>query len=56
MTEKDLKLIEEAKRITIPDYYYQIDELVKQAESDEAKEILGHMATSLYLKSEYEFI
>lgn len=53
MTEKDKKLITEAKSIPHVDWVYIINELIPQAESQEAESELRSRANYLYHLDEY---
>lgn len=53
MTEKDKKLITEAKSIPDVDWGYIINELIPQAESQEADSELRSRANYLYHLDEY---
>lgn len=52
MTEKDKELIAKANTIRYQDWYL-VGDLITQAESDEAKEELRFIRSSLYHREEY---
>lgn len=52
MTDKDKMLIEKAREVSCIDWY-TIDELIEQAESNEAKEWLHSIQSSKYHTEEY---
>lgn len=52
MTAKDITLIEEAKKYSYIDWY-KVCDLEEQAESEEAREKLHNISTSLYHTDEY---
>ena len=52
MTEKDLQLIEQASKYTDGSDWNRIDELINQAESDQARKILKERRSFLYHKEE----
>jgi len=52
MTEKDLQLIEQASKYTDGSDWNRIEELMNQAESEEARRILKDRQSYLYHKEE----
>lgn len=52
MTDKDKMLIEKAREVSYIDWY-TIDELIEQAESNEAKEWLHSIKSSKHHTEEY---
>lgn len=52
MSEEDKSLIEQARATSYTEWY-QIDALIEQAESKEAKETLHHIQSSKYHTEEY---
>lgn len=52
MSEKDKELIEKARSISYTEWY-AIEELIKQAESNEVKERLHSIQSSKYHTEEY---
>lgn len=53
LTEKDKELIRKAQYIQ-PMYFYMVDELIEQADTEEAKERLNSIRSTLYHIDEYE--
>lgn len=53
LTEKDKRLIAEAGKIP-PQLWYMVDDLIRQAESDEARDKLEYICSTLKFKDEDE--
>lgn len=53
MTDKDKELIDRAYGIS-PMYFYMVDDLIAQADTEDAKERLRAIRSSLYHLDEYE--
>lgn len=53
LTEKDKRLIAEAGEIP-PQLWYMVDDLIRQAESDEARDRLGFIYSMLKYEEEDE--
>lgn len=53
LTEKDKRLIADANKIP-PQRWYEVDDLIRQAQSDEARDKLEYICSTLKFKDEYE--